>query len=371
METYEWNQYTIYKMPIGKGSYSKVYYGVHKQTKMEIAMKKIVFNRLQSNIKDKVISEIHILQQMNHPHIIHLNEYKFDGEYIILITEYCQDRDLYLWMKSAHTLDELLSVITQMANGFEYLHEKGIIHRDIKPQNILLHHGIIKICDFGFSTLIKENHQLFHTVCGTPLYMSPELLFGKPYSHKTDIWALGVLWYTLMYKIHPFGELQNLDDYRSKINHPIEFPLFEIDYLVDIVKSMLSIEPEQRPDMKEIKTAIQLKRFSREVVLDEMESYENPAHRIHELEDHIFKLETALKEKETKFLSCFDSEEDVTGRGRTNDGYEQIQLQTNYFTPPRQIPKRPNSGSSGSSNSGSLMSSFGTFFNYLTHSFSR
>lgn len=94
----EWNNYIIKNGSIGKGSYSKVYKGYHKVTKLEIAMKKIVFNTLNDNVKDKVISEINILQKMDHLHIIKLYEYKFEGNYIILITEYCKDKDLDVWI---------------------------------------------------------------------------------------------------------------------------------------------------------------------------------------------------------------------------------------------------------------------------------
>ena len=90
-DTYEWNNYIIEKKSIGRGSFSKVYYGYHKDTKIEIALKKILFTALQNAIKDKVISEINILQKMDHLHIIKLYEYKFDGDYILLVTEYCKD----------------------------------------------------------------------------------------------------------------------------------------------------------------------------------------------------------------------------------------------------------------------------------------
>ena len=98
-DTFEWNHYIVNKNAIGKGSYSKVYRGYHKNTKLEIALKKISFNKLHSNVKDKVISEINILQKMNHNNIIKLYEYRFDGDYLLLVTEYCKDGDLDQWMK--------------------------------------------------------------------------------------------------------------------------------------------------------------------------------------------------------------------------------------------------------------------------------
>ena len=146
------DQYLI-KKKIGKGSFSTVYYGIHKHTQKEIALKKIEFGKLQNYVKNKVISEINILQQMNHKNIIKLYDYKCEGEYIYLIMEYC-DEDLDQWMDQDHTLNEKIDIITQITNGFVYLHDKNVVHRDIKPANILLKDNIIKICDFGSAKVL-------------------------------------------------------------------------------------------------------------------------------------------------------------------------------------------------------------------------
>ena len=251
-DSYEWNNYIIQKKSIGRGSFSKVYYGYHKETKIEIALKKILFTALQSTIKDKVISEINILQKMNHLHIIKLYEYKFDGDYILLVTEYCKD-NLEKWMRKPHTVEETIEMMTQITNGIGYMHSNNILHRDIKPENILLHNGIIKICDFGFSTIIKENHQMMRTICGTPLFMSPEILFMKPYTIKSEIWSLGILFYMMIYRLHPFGTLHSLSDYRIKIKRQIIFiPIEGHDYIIKLIEMMLSHETGKRPDIEKI-----------------------------------------------------------------------------------------------------------------------
>jgi serine/threonine protein kinase len=405
-ETYEWNKYIIHRPAIGKGMYSKVYYAIHKDTKQEVALKKILFSKLHNNVKDKVITEIHILQKMDHPHIMKLYEYKFDGDYLLLITEYCKDHDLDQWLQKPHTHEELLDSMRQIALGMEYLHTNNILHRDIKPQNILLHQGVIKICDFGFSTMIKEQHQMFNTVCGTPLYMSPELLLLKPYTIKSDIWSIGILFYTMLYKSHPFGKLHTLDEYRFKIKNVIAFlPIADYEYLVELIQLMLMYTPEERPDMSMIVRSLKLKYVDKTNVFDTialeekiqepakdhvqriMEPMEDRDQRIMELEEQVFKLESMIKEKEMSrsYICCFDSEDresDVTGRGRTNKGYEHeyINIDTDYFTPPDTIskaiaiPRKKNlsdSSSSDKSKGSSLSSSFGTFFNFLTKSFSK
>jgi len=421
-KTYEWNNYIITKAPIGKGSFSKVYYGYHKETKLEIALKRIIFTRLENNIKNKVISEISILQQMNHEHIMKLYEYKFDGDYIFLVTEYCAHKDLSVWMERDHTTEEKMDIIKQITSGIHYLHEHNILHRDIKPQNILLHHGIIKICDFGFSVMIKEQLQLCRTICGTPLFMSPELLLLQPYTIKSEIWSLGILFYMMVYKVHPFGNLRSIDEYQSKIKlkTPIRYDtLADMEVLRGLIQSMLLYSAEERPNSTTIYSVVHHKLLYTIEILEE-EKVENEdgfvhiqhqlgAHkerkridhtitqrmntitdneknesehqskRIEELEEHIFKLESIVKEKESKSSSsslscCFNVEEDevsITGRGRTNHGYDitYTKIKPDYFTPPSDsdgkgipIPMRkrptPSYSSSFQSSSGSSKGSF-------------
>jgi serine/threonine protein kinase len=453
MSTFEWNKYIINKEAIGKGAYAKVYYGYHKHTKRDIALKKILFTKLPANVKDKVISEIHILQSMTHMHIMGLYEYRFDGDYLVLVTEYCNEGDLEKWLKQEHDFKERMDIMVQIMRGMNYLHQHNILHRDIKPKNILLHDGIIKICDFGFSTMIKEYNQLFNTICGTPLYMSPELLFMQPYTLKSDIWALGILFYIIMYKSHPFGKLINMEDYRLKIKFPIHYPIEDINVInvINVIKQMLSYQPENRPDatiilnaleghienelieLSELKeelnyefpeiVEINLEKVERQLEKKEVDKVEieiekveiekveiekveiekveiekveiekveiekveiDKDKRIIELEEHVFKLETMIKERDNKYISCCfnsDDTDDVTGRGRTNMGYEKDyqNVDMDYFTPPStssipiNIPKKAHSLSSTpseSSSKGSLSSSFGTFFSMLTKSFSK
>ena len=462
----EWNNYIINRKSIGKGSYSKVYQGYHKETKVEIAMKKILFNKLQSNVKDKVISEINILQKMNHINIMKLYEYKFDGDYIVLITEFCKDGDIGNWMKSHHSKEDNEDIIRQITKGVKYLHNNNILHRDIKPENILLHNGIVKICDFGFSIIIKENLQMFSTICGTPLFMSPELLFLKPYTIKSEIWSLGILFFMILYHIHPFGKLQNLDDYRIKIKNEIMYlSIDNMNHIVELIKKMLKYKEDDRPDINTVSNLLNnisddvfefeideplshrvnnkmspvlesisslhkennkmspvlesissLHRVNNIIemspIIEPMPSSLDERKKIFELEEHIFKLETIIKEKETKKTSsscCFtfddnelsDDEPYITGRGKTNKGYENnyMNLKSDYFTPPSDtidnlihnrainIPKHstsmptfgliknlrdsPTIYSLPTKSKGILSNSIETVFNFLSRSFSK
>jgi serine/threonine-protein kinase ULK/ATG1 len=184
-----------------------------------------------------------------------LYNYKFDNDYILLITEFCEDGDLTKWInKPDKNADEILDIIIQIIRGIKYLHDNNIVHRDIKPQNILLDNNVIKICDFGFSTIYKSHMDMFNTICGTPLYMCPEVLNLQNYTIKSEIWSLGILLYIIIYNTHPYGILNSIEEYKVKINNIITYEpinLFEKsecnELLISIIKSMLTINYELRP----------------------------------------------------------------------------------------------------------------------------
>jgi serine/threonine protein kinase len=273
-------------------------------------------------------------------------------------------------------------MITQVANGIGYMHSNNILHRDIKPENILLHNGIIKICDFGFSTIIKENHQMMRTICGTPLFMSPEILFMKPYTIKSEIWALGILFYMMIYRLHPFGALHSLSDYRIKIKRQIIFiPIDDHEYINKLIEMMLSHETAKRPDIEKIIKIIERKNIDVDDVNEnELQFDEKNEETREELLQRINELEYELEEKSEHTSSCCfgnndDNNDNITGRGRTNNGYE-LSINNDYFTPEKggvYIPKksysqpssfrsRSNSNTPNSFLSGSL-DKISSFFN--------
>ena len=288
-DDYEWHSYFIRKRYIGKGTFSKVFYGYHKDTKKEIALKRISFASLESNIKDKVISEIHLLLQMDHVHVMKLYEYRFEGDYIYLVTEYCNGDHMGKWLLDQKEKEkdrtyiydaaETLRLLSQITQGMAYLHNKNIIHRDIKPENMLLHNGNIKICDFGFSTLIKDQLQMCNTICGTPLFMSPELIMFTPYSMSADIWSLGVLFYFMVYQRHPFGAIKTMDHYRSILGRrpPICFsPVPKLlAPLLEILPRMICYEPTERMTIHQLWSILKKQEKQEKQDKEDEDSFEN------------------------------------------------------------------------------------------------
>lgn len=122
-----------------------------------------------------------------------------------LVYEFCSGGTLADYIKSKKRLseDEALRIFVQLRSAFETLTKHQILHRDLKPTNILFHNGIIKIADFGFC---KEmlNNELTQTMVGSPIYMAPEVLKGSVYDNRADIWSLGVLLYEMIYGFCPY-----------------------------------------------------------------------------------------------------------------------------------------------------------------------
>jgi serine/threonine protein kinase len=192
------NDYFYYKDPIGYGSFSMIYKGYKHNCENPFAIKqitKIIDMRHFNN-------EVELMKKLDHPNILKLYDVVVKNKKIYLILEYCNSGDLSSYIKSASNKFNY-KYLKQIMNGLKYLYKKNILHRDIKPQNILIHDDNIKISDFGFAKSFEKN-ELITTFCGSPLYMAPEIINKREYNEKSDIWSLGVILYELFCKKHPY-----------------------------------------------------------------------------------------------------------------------------------------------------------------------
>ena len=196
---------------IGKGSYSTVFKGYNKKNKNNYAIKVIDIEKNKSNI-NRFYLEIQLMKRLNHKNIIKLYDTHENDKYIYIIMEFCKYGDLRQFINKKPLNEYKTQIIMrQIINGLEYLYNNKVFHRDLKPQNILVSNNcIVKITDFGLAKEYEENI-LSDTICGSPIYMAPEILQNNKYDNKADIWSLGVIFYELLTGKTPFN-VKKYDD---------------------------------------------------------------------------------------------------------------------------------------------------------------
>ncbi|KAM6932655.1 serine/threonine-protein kinase ULK2 isoform 1-T1 [Lycodopsis pacificus] len=200
---------------VGHGAFAVVFKGRHrKKTDWEVAIKSINKKNLS---KSQILlgKEIKILKELQHENIVALYDVQETPNSVFLVMEYCNGGDLADYLQAKGTLreDTLRVFLQQIAAAMRILNSKGIIHRDLKPQNILLSYvgrkksnisGIrIKIADFGFARYLQSN-MMAATLCGSPMYMAPEVIMSQNYDARADLWSIGTVLYQCLVGKPPF-----------------------------------------------------------------------------------------------------------------------------------------------------------------------
>ncbi|XP_020359020.1 serine/threonine-protein kinase ULK2 isoform X1 [Oncorhynchus kisutch] len=200
---------------VGHGAFAVVFKGRHrKKMDWEVAVKSINKKNLS---KSQILlgKEIKILKELQHENIVALYDVQETPNSVFLVMEYCNGGDLADYLQAKGTLreDTLRVFLQQISAAMRILNSKGIIHRDLKPQNILLSytsrkrssiHGIrIKIADFGFARYLQSN-MMAATLCGSPMYMAPEVIMSQNYDAKADLWSIGTVVYQCLVGKPPF-----------------------------------------------------------------------------------------------------------------------------------------------------------------------
>ena len=230
-------------------------------------IKKINIKRLSEEEKQSTLKEAKILEILNHPNIIRFKEvYKTKAGQLCIVMDYADDGDLQAKIKGRFkqkdlagrmnyfTEDELLNNFTQICLAMKHCHDKKILHRDLKSQNIFCtKKGIVKLGDFGIARVLSNTRSKAKTVVGTPYYLSPEIIKSEAYSFKSDIWSLGVLLYEMAALTPPFnaGSLHQL---AQKIiqGRYAPLPSHFSPAVSSIVADMLKRDPAARPTIHQI-----------------------------------------------------------------------------------------------------------------------
>ncbi|KAI3851811.1 hypothetical protein MKX03_034166 [Papaver bracteatum] len=195
---------------IGSGSFSVVWHARHRVHGLEVAIKEIVMDRLSKKLQDNLLQEIEILRKINHPNIIRLFDIIEVPGRINLVLEYCRGGDLSRYIQRHERIpeDTAKHFMKQLAAGLQILRQNNLIHRDLKPQNLLLttndNQAVLKIADFGFARSLQPRG-LAETLCGSPLYMAPEIMQLQKYDAKADLWSVGAILFQLVTGNTPFN----------------------------------------------------------------------------------------------------------------------------------------------------------------------
>eukprot|EP01102_Stenamoeba_stenopodia_P007926 TRINITY_DN2237_c0_g1_i1.p1 TRINITY_DN2237_c0_g1~~TRINITY_DN2237_c0_g1_i1.p1 ORF type:complete len:515 (-),score=104.42 TRINITY_DN2237_c0_g1_i1:120-1664(-) len=254
----------VFKEDLGSGAFGKVKKAVHKVTGAEAAIKIIRLARVLNLYKKpdvakrKLEREMKILTLLNHPNIVKLYDSIEGEDEIYLVMELVKGGQLSTYLLEKKKLDETEArkFFRQLVSGIEYCHGNLITHRDLKLENILLDEkGDCKIADFGFSNMIQPG-QLFNTFCGSPLFVPPELILKQAYhGPPVDIWALGVMLFTMVAGYLPFWEskasMQSL--LRKVVNGKFTLPKNLSPECADLIQRMLTVDPQKRITIDEIR----------------------------------------------------------------------------------------------------------------------
>ncbi|XP_013182454.1 PREDICTED: serine/threonine-protein kinase fused [Papilio xuthus] len=239
---------------IGEGSFGRVFKAKHKESDAIVALK--VIRKKGRSPKDlkNLRQECDIQRQLNHPNIIRMID-SFDTESeLVVVTEYAEKELHSILAKEGCLNEEQVKKITwDLVSALYYLHSHRVLHRDLKPQNVLLDSsGRAKLCDFGLARIMTNATHILTSIKGTPLYMAPELIDEKPYDHQADLWSLGCIVYELMAGQPPFCTMSIWQLVRMIRHKPVQWPSFISMEARSFLQGLLHKDPGKRMSWPEI-----------------------------------------------------------------------------------------------------------------------
>ncbi|KAM9514298.1 LOW QUALITY PROTEIN: MAP/microtubule affinity-regulating kinase 4 [Guaruba guarouba] len=240
---------------IGKGNFAKVKLARHILTGREVAIKIIDKTQLNPTSLQKLFREVRIMKGLNHPNIVKLFEVIETEKTLYLVMEYASAGEVFDYLVSHGRMKEkeARAKFRQIVSAVHYCHQKNIVHRDLKAENLLLDaEANIKIADFGFSNEFRLGSKL-DTFCGSPPYAAPELFQGKKYDGpEVDIWSLGVILYTLVSGSLPFDG-HNLKELRERVlRGKYRVPFYMSTDCENILRRFLVLNPAKRCTLEQI-----------------------------------------------------------------------------------------------------------------------
>lgn len=240
---------------IGRGGMGLVYLAEDTRLNRRVAIKCLRTELFEPHYRERFRREALLLAKLNHPHIVHIYDYIESDDQMALVMEYIDGQNLQsLLREQIVPIHQRMRWLVQIAQGLAVAHEAGIIHRDLKQENILINkQGMAKISDLGIAKSQDFNATLTDHVAGSYCSMSPEQAMGETLSFKSDLFSFGILAYQLLCGTHPFGDAENkLQIMQRIITHPPIAPSKSNPDLPaelgQLLGQLLSKNPERRPD---------------------------------------------------------------------------------------------------------------------------
>ncbi|XP_056139423.1 serine/threonine-protein kinase SIK2 isoform X2 [Lampris incognitus] len=241
---------------LGKGNFAVVKLARHRITKTEVAIKIIDKTQLDAVNLEKIYREVQIMKMLDHPHIIKLYQVMETKNMLYLVTEYAKNGEIFDYLAKHGRLSELEArrKFWQILSAVEYCHNRNVVHRDLKAENLLLDGQMnIKIADFGFGNFFQPGKPLA-TWCGSPPYAAPEVFEGQQYEGpQLDIWSMGVVLYVLVCGALPFDG-PTLPVLRQRVlEGRFRIPYFMTEDCEHLIRRMLVLDPSKRLSVAQIK----------------------------------------------------------------------------------------------------------------------
>uniref|UniRef100_A0AAQ6ABZ0 non-specific serine/threonine protein kinase n=1 Tax=Amphiprion ocellaris TaxID=80972 RepID=A0AAQ6ABZ0_AMPOC len=252
------NNYEVVRQ-IGEGAFGKAFLVRDKGGGTECVVKQISLRKMSAREKEASKKEVTLLSKMNHPNIVaFIGSFQERGS-LYIVMEFCDGGDLMkkinMQRGNPFTEQQIVDWFVQICLGLKHIHDRKVLHRDIKAQNIFLTNGGMKakLGDFGIARMLNNTMELARTCVGTPYYLSPEICESRPYNNKTDIWSLGCVLYELCTLRHPF-EGSSLRQLVGKICRGRYNPV-PSSYSYDLrllVTQLFKVNPRDRPSVTSV-----------------------------------------------------------------------------------------------------------------------
>ncbi|KAK4274492.1 hypothetical protein QN277_017701 [Acacia crassicarpa] len=255
---------------LGKGTFAKVYHGKQIATGESVAIKIVSKEQVRKEgMMDQIKREISVMRLVRHPNVVELKEVMATKTKIFFVMEYVRGGELFAKVARGKLKEDVArKYFQQLISAVDFCHSRGVSHRDLKPENLLLDENEdLKISDFGLSALPEHHRQdgLFHTQCGTPAYVAPEVLRKKGYDgSKADIWSCGVILYALLAGFLPFQNENIMSMYSKVLKAEFQYPPWFSAESRRLISKILVADPERRATIPAImRVPWFLKGFSR------------------------------------------------------------------------------------------------------------